>query len=210
MKKYLMLALFYLPVALSSCNNSNNDPNLVELDASEIVGKLGYVENPFSPITDTILCLQDVQHLYCRTYDAAYCAYLNKMLSKYQGTLYASNEHLSGPYTIEFIPNSNLYFYPIRDGKYISIMDHKDGQVLDSISLPVMYKSGYKTSTNNIVIYITPNGQLHNARYINMGDCVVFQGDDHMQPVFIIDTITPFNNHIICFEASRGPISLIP
>jgi hypothetical protein len=27
-----------------------------------------------------------------------------------------------------------------------------------------------------------------------------------MQPVFVTDTITPSNDQIICFEASRGPI----
>ena len=201
----LIWALCSLLVTLSFCKE-NDEPNLIELDSSEIMGQLECVENPFRPANDTILCLLDVQCLYCKTYNSGYCSYLKKLLSGMPGTLYASDEHFAGPYTIEFIPDSHLRLYPMRDGKFISVVDSQKGEMADSISLSVIHKTGSKITTSNVLVFTRPREQHNDTTCIYRGDYVVFHGDDHMQPVFVTDTITPSNDQIICFEASRGPI----
>ena len=45
---------------------------------------------------------------------------------------------------------------------------------------------------------------------IYMGDYVHFEGDDHMQPKFVTDTILGGSECIICIDASRGPILAAP
>lgn len=197
-----------LLVVLSSCKKE--EPRLVELDASNIMGKLGYVENPLCPATDTILCLTDVQSVYCRIYDSGYCSSLKNLLSCFKGTLVASDEHLSGPYSIEFVPDSFLHIYPMRDGKFISVTDTKKGNILDSISLSVMQKTSSGMTSHDALIYTHPREQLNDETCIYIGDYVTFQGDDHLQPIFITHTVVPSNDSILCFEASRGPILAIP
>jgi len=203
--------LFLLPIAfavLTSCGNQ--EPTIPWMNDSNTLGQLSYVANPFNPEKDSILCLRNISYIYCTTFTDEYYSYIKNLFSACKGHFEESktpaprnDNHLI------FYPQSDMCIYPIRSGEFISVMDKKSGRVLDSITLAVSIEVGNRKDVSTATIYTKPNNQEkgENTQEFYMGDFVVFQGNDHMQPPFISDSITPSGKLIICIDGEHGPIS---
>lgn len=202
--KRIILQILSIVIFLS-CDIDKNTPEdkpvtLLELDETRLIGQLYYAANPFALEEDTILCVKDVKVIYCKTYDTTYCTYLINLFSTQEGTLYGGDTRYAPPYGLEFVPTkSTTLFYPIQNGQFISIMDFGKGCITDSIIL--------NTSSEASINLITSLRAHTDAdeTHIYMGDYVCFDGNDHMQPKFISDTLTLTGEQIICVEYSGGP-----
>ena len=198
MKRIIIFLVGVICILLcSSCKDEQKyeQNHFVYLDESGIIGQLWATANPFNPDKDTILCLKSIEFVYCLTYDSAYCSYLTDLFSKFEGQLFGCRFHPSSPHGIEFCPTSEMLFYPIANGEFVSITSTQTGYVLDSVVLngtTIFTKSRKDTSDNVSYLYIE--------------DYVAYQGNDHMRPKFITDSITPSGEQIICFDGTHGPI----
>lgn len=198
---------FVAAVLMCSCNKSTesqNQPVLIELDESSIEGQLNYVANPFNPEIDSVLCLDYVRKLHLRTYNEKYYSYVKELLSNAKGIL--STKENSGQYTLEFLPDSTMYFFPIRSGQLISVMDMQSGTKKDSLVMRVQSKQGSKIEEWDVVIYTKPSEQTGNDAHFYMGDYVHFHGDDHMNPIFVSDSTITSGERIIFIDGTRGPV----
>lgn len=166
-------------------------------DASDINGQLNYVANPFSPETDTILCLNNV-YIGFEGYNYEYCSYVRNLLSQNGGKFTDCMSHESNvhqQHSWEYLAESERCFYPIYKGEFVSVIDSNTGLIADSIIL------------NDRTVYPKRKRKGDNDRVIRfyMGDFVRFQGSDFMKPKFITDSITSVGDTIVCFDGHRGP-----
>ena len=210
-KGYFFLLLLIWSIVFVSCRSSNSPdwPNNGEINRSDIWGEIHYVANPFDEIMDSVLCLKNVQHLICYTYTDEYFEKVTEILSHYEGHFEQdpapaprNNNH------IYFHPSSNMLFYPIRNGHFISIVDTVTGNKLDSLQLAVSNNIGSSLVESLTTLFLTwrPTPTDNDSHHIYMGDYVIFNGNDNMIPPFISDSITPKGDIIVCFEGRQGPV----
>lgn len=176
---------------------------------SRIYGQLSYVANPFNPTEDSVLCLNNIQYVVCVTYTDAYYTYVKEVLTACGGTFKESE----GPAPrndnhITFHPLPEVCFFPIRNGRLISVMDENEGRILDSLKLTVTIESGKRKDVSTATIYMTArereSGDYSNEFYI--GDYVQFEGNDHMQPPFLGDSVVVSSTKIVHFDGDHGPV----
>lgn len=212
--KFLIMRTTKLIIAMSlvllfaACKKTN-DPTSLK-NGSSLLGQLSYMANPFNPTEDSVLCLNSIRYVNCVTYTDAYYSYIKELLSSCGGTF--EETETPAPRNdnhILFHPQSEVRFFPIRNGKLISVMDEKEGCVRDSIKLIVSIEVGDRKDVSTATIYMTSReketGDYSNEFYI--GDFVSFEGNDHMQPPFISDSTTLAGTQIVCFDGDHGPVS---
>lgn len=195
MKISKVILLLLMGVMLAACER-RGDPRMYPEDASNINGQLCYMPNPFSPETDTILCLNNV-YIGFEGYNYEYCSYVRNLLSQNGGKFTACphNQRDRSEHYWEYLAESKRCFYPICKGEFVSLIDSKTGLIADSIIL------------NERTIYPKRKRNRDNDRVIRfyMGEFVHFQGSDDMKPKFITDSITSVGDTIVCFDGHRGP-----
>lgn len=209
MKTFKSIMVASLVFVLAACNTTNN-PNNPWKNDSNILGQLSYVANPLNPMKDSVLCLLNVQYIYCATYTDEYYSYVKELLSAHDGSFEVNETPAPrNDNHILFHPQSELCFFPIRNGRFISVLDEKDGCLSESLTLAVSIEVGDRKDVSTATIHLMSReketGEYSQEFYL--GDYVVFEGNDQMQPPFISDTITLEGMQIICFDGEHGPIS---
>lgn len=199
-----IVCAFFLP----SCEKTDYPHNSWPFEnRSSIRGKLSYMANPFFP-EDTILCLM-TDNVHIKVYNEAYCEYVRELFAHYGGKLSECKYHHNGPHEWVYSPSPVLCTIPTRDGKFISLMDNNTNQLADSICL--MMTDIYLKGDYVRHIYTTirkdslPDNEEEWLPDYYMDDWVEFNGSDDMTPIFILDTISPDGNQIVCFDSQFGP-----
>ena len=209
MKTIKLLIIAAVTLMLAACNTTNN-PNNPWKNDSNILGQLSYVANPLNPIKDSVLCLWNVQYVYCAINTDEYYSYVKGLLSAHDGSFEESETPTPrNDNHILFYPQPEICFFPIRNGKFISVMDEKGERVLDNFTLTISIEVGDRKDESAATIHmqsrIKKTGEYSQEFYLD--DFVVFEGNDQMRPPFISDTITLDGTQIICFDGEHGPIS---
>ena len=191
MKTKYLFFLTYVLSFLSCC--SRNTHEFIYIDESHIDGQLGYTANPFASEKDTILCLNNV-YIAFSGYDADYCSDVRNLLSLFGGKFTDCRLHNFKKHDWEYLAESKQCFYPICNGRFVSLIDPNTGLIADVICL------------NDRLIYPKlKRNENGNQAPLAMGDFVSFLGSDYMNPIFIADSITLSGDKIICFDGQRGP-----
>lgn len=193
MKIYKVILLLLLGITYVACERREvrMDPE----DASGINGQLCYMPNPFSPETDTILCLNNAYIVFCG-YNYEYCSYVRNLLSQNGGRFIKECMfHTNNNHNWHYLAGSKQFFYPVCKKQFVSLIDSNTGMIADSIIL------------NDRTIYPKRkrNGDSDHVIRFYLEDFVWFQGSDDMKPKFITDSITSFCDTIVCFDGHRGP-----
>ena len=216
MKKVLFaLCVIGLMAGLCGCEKRGGDNNpdtpesqtpITYSHSTFINGQLCYLPNPFSPEVDTILCIRNA-YLFFNVNNKEYCSYVRDLLSTFGGDLSECRFHSYDlEHQWEFVPLKEQYFYPVRNGHFISLVDQDKGILSDSIYLSAESVNQRGTPVMVTVYTSEREGELsEDALQLYMNDNAMFQGNDFMSPKFISDTIIPSGERIVCFDGQYGP-----
>ena len=198
------LLLLILAHTLVSCEKNN--PNTSWINETHIYGQLTYVANPFSREKDSVLCLRNVRDLVCVAKTDDFYSYIKNLLSHYDGKFGQAENNAPQTNHITFYPTEEMCFFPTRNGVFLSVIDSTSGCKMQSIPLSVSIETGNRIDKSTAVIRLETRQTIdENSQSFYIGDYVVFQGNDNMQPKFLHDTITFDNELIICFDGVHGP-----
>lgn len=208
--KARILTLAMMVILFVACKSSDSpNSNYLWTNRTNIAGQLHYTANPFNPLGDSVLCLKNVREVCCVTYTDDTYSKVMEILSKYDGVFdEGTNPAPRNNNHVLFLPSSDMYFYPIRNGHFISIVDTVTGNKLDSLQLAVSNNIGSSLVESLTTLFLTwrPTPTDNDSHHIYMGDYVIFNGNDNMIPPFISDSITPKGDIIVCFEGRQGPV----
>jgi len=179
-------------ILLASCEKPGNNTEMNPLDESDINGQLCYTANPFSPETDTILCLNNI-YLAFKGDNYEYCSYVRNLLLTRGGVITPCRH--GSEHSWEYFEMGEQYFYPICSKQFISLIDSNTGKIADSIIL----------NDRTIFPKQKRNGDNDRVTRFYIGDFVRFMGSDSMKPKFITDSITTSSDTIVCFDGLHGP-----
>lgn len=195
MKIYKVILLLLLGVTLVACER--HYPTIEPESESYINGQLCYMANPLIPDIDTILCIDNI-YVAFHVNNYEYCSYTRELLSHFVGKLTECPFHEASDINYhhwEFCANKGQYIYPIFNGEFVSLIDSNTGMIADSVIL------------NGRTIY--PKQERNNKPIIwnqfYKEDFICFNGNDHMMPKLITDTVTPFGDTIVCYDGHNGP-----
>ena len=195
--KFFLLALF--GIALWSCEKEVDPRTLQNNNWGSTFnnGKLCYMANPFSPDTDTLLCINNM-YLYFENRDSAYCSYVRDLLSQFGGWVTECKWHKSDSHCHEWehMSEPDACFYPICSKQLVSVIDPKTGKIADAITI------------NDRTIYPKQrrkNDSNHTTRFY-LGDFVSFMSSNNDYK-YITDSVTVSGDTIVFFDGNFGPFS---